>query len=183
MNQPLPRAREIIVKTVVTHTVTYFAAGIAAFSLFDYPALFASTELGLFMRPFTDPMIAAGPALQPVRGLLFGCVFYLLREPFFGRKNGWLVMWVVLASLGIVGTFAAPPGSIEGAIYTMLPLSLHLKLLPELLIQSLLLSWVLFNWVTRPQPWVAWVMAAAFFLVLLVPLLALIANANNPSVS
>ena len=178
MNQPLPRAREIIVKTMVTHTVTYFVAGIAAFSLFDYRSLFATTELGLFMRPLTDPIIAAGPALQPLRGLLFGCVFHLLREPFFGRKNGWLVMWVVLVSLAIIGTFGAAPGSLEGAIYTALPISVHLKLLPEVLVQSLLLSWVLFNWITRPKKWLSWVMGAAFLVVLLVPLLALMARAT-----
>ena len=120
-------------------------------------------------------MVMAGPALQPIRGLLFGCVFYMLREPFFGAKKGWLAMWVVLATIGIVGTFGAPPGSIEGIIYTRLPLSLHLITLPEVLVQSFLLSWLLFTWVNRPsRRWVNWTMGAAFLLVLLLPIAALV---------
>ena len=150
VDKRLPTARSIIFKTVVTHTVTYFLAGVTAYLLFDYSTLIATTELRFSMRPLTDPMVMAGPAFQPVRGLLFGCVFYLLREPFFGRRNGWLVMWAVLVAIGILGTFGAPPGSLEGVIYTVLPLSLHLTLLPEVLVQSFLLSWVLFAWVNRP---------------------------------
>jgi len=168
-------APEIIIKTAIAHTVTYFIAGIAAYTLFDYPFLLAETDLGASFRSLGDPMVIAGPALQPIRGLLFGCVFYMLREPFFGVEKGWLTMWVVLASIGILGTFGAPPGSIEGVIYTVLPMSLHLTMLPEVLAQSFLLSWLLFQWVTHPgSKWINWAMAAAFLLVLLFPVLALV---------
>lgn len=180
MEDSLPPARDIVVKTIVTHTVTYFVAGVAAFVLFDYPTLIAETTLGLSMRPLSDPMVMAGPLLQPVRGLLFGLVFYILREPFFGRKKGWLAMWMVLVSVGVLGTFGAPPASLEGVIYTVLPFSLHLKLLPELLVQSLLLSWLLFQWVNhREKKWLNWAMGAAFVLVLLFPALALVAIARG----
>jgi hypothetical protein len=176
VDKPAPTARSIILKTAVTHTVTYFLTGVTAYVLFDYPTLIAGSELGLSMRPLTDPMVMAGPVFQPLRGLLFGCVFYLLREPFFGRRNGWLVMWAVLVSIGILGTFGAPPGSLEGVIYTVLPLSLHLRLLPEVLVQSFLLSWLLFVWVNRPRNWLTWVMGAAFLIVLLLPVLGLVAG-------
>jgi hypothetical protein len=84
-------------------------------------------------------------------------------------------MWAVLASIGIVGTLGPPPGSIEGVIYTRLPLSLHLRVLPEVLVQSFLLSWLLFTWVNRPsRRWVNWTMGAAFLLVLLLPTAALV---------
>lgn len=177
MEKSPPTARHIIAKTVVTHTVTYFVAGVAAFTLFDYPSLIATTELRASMRPLSDPMVIVGPALQPLRGLLFGCVFYMLREPFFAGKNGWLAMWAVLVSVGILGTFGAPPASLEGAIYTVLPLSLHLTLLPEVLVQSLLLSGLLFQWVNHPKKWLNWTMGAAFLLVLLFPILALVTTA------
>ena len=175
MRSPEPVAREIIIKTIVTHTVTYFLAGIAAFSLLDYPGLIAETQLGATMRPLTHPMVLAGPLLQPVRGLLFGAVFYMLRRPFFGERRGWLTMWAVLVSFGILGTFGASPGSFEGVIYTVLPLWLHLTLLPEILAQALLLSWLLFQWVAhREKRWLNWTMWAAFVLVLALPLLALV---------
>lgn len=176
----LPTGREIIIKTAVTHTVTYFVAGVTAYTLFDYPSLIAATDLGVSFRSLRDPMVIAAPALQPIRGLLFGCVFYLLKEPFFGAKMGWLAMWVVLVSIGILGTFGAPPGSIEGVIYTRLPLSLHFTMLPEVLVQSFLLSWLLFQWVNHPtRKWLSWTMGAAFLLVLLVPTLAFVATVSG----
>jgi hypothetical protein len=104
----------------------------------------------------------------------------MLREPFFAGKNRWLAMWAVLVSVGILGTFGAPPGSLEGVIYTVLPFSLHLTLLPEVLVQSLLLSWLLFQWVNHPgRKWLNWTMGAAFLLVLLFPVLALVATARG----
>jgi hypothetical protein len=176
IEESLPTARDIVVKTVVTHTVTYFAAGVAALVLFDYPTLIAETP-GLSMRPLSHPMVMAGPLLQPVRGLLFGLVFYILREPFFGRKKGWLAMWMVLVALGILGTFGAPPGSLEGLIYTVLPFSIHLTLLPEVLVQSFLLSWVLFHWVNdRSGRWLDWTMGAALVVVLLLPAVGLVVS-------
>ena len=169
-------AGEIVFKTTVTHTVTYFVVGAAVFFLLDYPTLMAESVLGLSMRPLNSPLVSAGPLLQPLRGVLFGVVFYLLREPFFGKRRGWLVMWTVLVSIGIVGTFGAPPGSLEGLIYTV-ALSIHMKLLPETLLQSLLLSWVVFHWVNRPRRgWVTWTMVTSFVLVLLLDALGLIAT-------
>jgi hypothetical protein len=139
-------AGEIVFKTTVTHTVTYFVVGAAVFFLFDYPTLIAESVLQLSMRPLNSPLVIAGPLLQPLRGVLFGVVFYLLREPFFGNRRGWLVMWTVLVSIGIVGNvwgtsgfarrshlygvagFASPeavtgnPSSVPASILARLPL-------------------------------------------------------------
>ncbi len=178
MNPTRPSGQDIIVKTVVTHTVTYVVMGLLAFVAFDYPRLYANTSLNLLMRRTSEPLVMAGPLFQPIRGLLFGIVFYLLREPFFGKKNGWLLMWTVLVSVGILGTFGPAPGSLEGAIYTVLPLRLHLTGLPETLLQSLLLSLVLFHWVSHPQKkWLSWSMGLAFFVALLLPALGLLLGA------
>ncbi len=84
-------------------------------------------------------------------------------------------MWFALVALGIIGTFAAPPASIEGAIYTVLPLWLHVTLLPELLLQSFLLSWIVFQWVRHPERrWLTWTMGAAFMLVMTLGAIALL---------
>ncbi len=173
-------AGEIAVKTVITHTVTYFVVGLLALLLLDYRALFSHTSVGILMRPLNDPMVMAGPLLQPVRGLLFGFVFYVLQEPFFGRKNGWLVIWLALVSFGILGTFGPPPGSLEGFIYTTVPVSIQLTFLPEVLLQSFLLSWIVFQWVNhREKKWVAWAMGAAFVVVLLLPAMGLASIARR----
>jgi hypothetical protein len=158
----------VTVKTVVVHTVTYFVAGILAFTLFDYAARFADPRLGGFLRPTDAPIVAAGPALQVVRGLLFGVVFYLLRVPLFSRPRGWLTMWLMLVIVGIFSTFGPAPGSIEGLIYTTLPAGLQMGGLIEVVGQALLLSVVLFYWVHHPEKrWLTWLLSGVFALVLL----------------
>ena len=180
MEQPRPTVAEIVVKTAVTHTVTYFIMGLLAVIIFDYAHLYADTSLNLLMRPINEPLVMAGPLFQPIRGALFGLVFYLLREPLFGKQNGWLVLWALLGVIGIAGTFGPAPGSIEGLIYTILPLRVHLKGLPEVVIQALFLSGMLYYWVNhRAKKWLNWVMGTGFFIVLLLPSLGLWVGQSN----
>jgi hypothetical protein len=148
-----PTARDIIIKTAITHTVTYFITGVLAFFVFDYPHLYAETSLKYIMRPTTDSLVMAGPLFQPIRGVIFGIAFFILRRSFFGQNRGWLLMWVVLVCLSILGTFGPTPSSLEGMIYTTLPVRLHLIGLPEVLLQSFLLSFIVFYWVTNPKKW------------------------------
>jgi hypothetical protein len=117
----------------------------------------------------------AGPLFQPLRGLLFGLVFWLLREPLFARPRGWLVLWAVLLVLGAFNTFGPAPGSIEGMIYTVFPPSVHFRGLPELVLQTLLLSAILTYWVRHPaKRWLAWTMGVAMALVMTLPVLGLL---------
>ncbi|MGE5141120.1 MAG: hypothetical protein ACM3JD_16755, partial [Rudaea sp.] len=78
-----PTLFETVVKTIGTHTVTYMIMGLLASTILDYALFFTETELNAMMRPTTDPWILIGLFFQPIRGILFGSVFYLLREPFF----------------------------------------------------------------------------------------------------
>jgi hypothetical protein len=175
MSQTRPTLLEAVVKTIVTHTVTYFIMGLLAYTILDYTRFFAESSLNLMMRQTNDPWVMAGPLFQPIRGILFGIVFYLLREPFFGKKNGWLVMWTVLVVVGILGTFGPTPGSIEGMIYTVFPLWVHLRGLPEVLLQSLFLSLILFYWVNHPEKkWLSWVMGIAFLILMSLSIIGLL---------
>ena len=175
MDRSRPTIIEVIFKTIVTHTVTYFIMGLLASTVFEYGRLYAETSLNLLMRQISDPLVMAGPLFQPIRGVLFGIVFFLLRDTLFGRKNGWLVMWITLVVVGIISPFGPSPGSIEGMIYTTLPMELHLTGLPEVLLQALILSAVLFYWVNHPEKkWLNWVMGIVFILMLLLPTLGLL---------
>ena len=175
MSQTRPTLIETVVKTIVTHTVTYFVMGLLASTILDYARFFADSSLNLMMRQTNDPWVMVGPLFQPIRGILFGIVFYLLRESFFGKKNGWLVMWIVLVFVGIIGTFGPTPGSLEGMVYTIFPLWVHLRGLPEVLLQSLFLSLTLFYWVNNPQKkWLSWVMGIAFIILMSLPILGLL---------
>jgi len=175
MNKARPTLIEALVKTSVTHTVTYFIMGLLASTMLDYARFYAESSLNLMMRQTNDPWVMAGPLFQPIRGILFGIVFYLLRDSFFGRKNGWLVMWIVLVVVGIIGTFGPTPGSLEGMLFTVFPLWVHLRGLPEVLLQSLFLSFILVYWVNHPQKkWLNWVMGIAFFVLMSFPILGLL---------
>jgi hypothetical protein len=177
VSQTRPTLLEAVIKTIVTHTVTYFIIGLLASTILNYTRFFAESSLNLMMRQTNDPWVMVGPLFQPIRGILFGIVFYLLREPFFGKKNGWLLMWTMLVVVGILGTFGPAPGSLEGMLYTVLPLWVHLRGLPEALLQSLFLSLILFYWVNNPQKrWLTWVMGIAFVILISFPVLGLLAT-------
>ena len=165
----------ILTRAAIVHTVTYFIAGVLAFTLFDYGAALVEPPLDGLMRSPDDPMVMAGPLFQPIRGLLFGVVFYLLREQYFGREYGWVMMWVVLVVIGTFSTFGPAPGSIEGLIYTTLPLSVHLGAgHVETAGQALALSGLLFYWVRNPKRWLTWGLAGVFAIVMILPALGLL---------
>ena len=175
MNKMRTTLLEVIVKTSIIHTISYFIMGIIAYKLFDYGHLYAETSLKLLMRQVTDPLVMAGPLFQPIRGVLFGIVFYLLQESIFQKKSGWLIIWIVLVILGIINTFGPTPGSLEGVVYTILPLNIHLTGIPEVIIQALLLSLGLFYWVNHPgKKWINWTLGIVFFIILLLPILGLL---------
>jgi len=158
----------LTIKTIVVHTVTYFIMGILALTLLEYKTAFEAPITREYMRSVDDPIIALGPALQSIRGILFAVVFYLLRDILFGRRNGWLIMWVMLVSLGILSTFGAAPGSVEGLLYTKMPVGLQISGWLEVMTQALLLSVILYYWVNHPEKkWLAWVLGIVFVLVII----------------
>lgn len=176
-NNHQPSLLGLCSKTAVVHTITYFFMGVVASIFLNYKEAFARPEMACWMRQFNDPMIMAGPLFQPIRGLVFALAFYPLREVLFGRKGGWLVLWWLLAALGILCTFGPAPGSIEGMIYTRLPLLGQLKGWIEVVPQALLLSALLCYWVNRPdKKWLNWTMGTVFVLLMALPVLGLLAR-------
>jgi hypothetical protein len=175
MKNNQPHFWALAVKTIVVHTITYFFMGFLAATFLNYAERFARPEMACWMRQLDDPLIMIGPLLQPIRGLIFALAFYPLREILFGKKNGWLIMWWILVALGILSTFGPAPASVEGMIYTVIPISDQLTGWLEVLPQALLLSVVLFYWVNHPEKkWLNWVMGAVFFLLLLMPVAGLL---------
>ena len=176
-----PTLWELVIKSSVAHTLTYFLMGILAFNFLKYSDSFSQGVLACFMRPTSDAWVAAGPALQWIRGIIFALAFYPLRESFFGKKNGWLVLGWVLVALGILSTFAAALGSVEGAIYTILPISItnYLEVVP----QAFLFSGLLYYWVNHPEKkWLNWVLGILFALIILMSMLGVLAATGKISV-
>lgn len=176
-----PRLTAVAGKTVVVHTVTYFLAGWVAFAVLDYERLFSLPEIAVLMRPTSDPWVMAGPLMQPLRGLLFALPLWLLGERLFARRDGWLVLWLLFVCIGILAPFGAAPGSIEGVVFTKLPLWFHVKGLPEMAAQSLATALVLWVWLRHPrQRWLSITLVTLFVLALALPALGLLTSHLRP---
>ena len=171
--EPDNEAKTIIIKTTVTHTVTYFICGVTAFFLFNYSAVLSESAI---LRPTTDPIVKAAILFQPIRGLLFGIVFFLLRDILFKREKGWLITWIMLVFVGIFSTFGPAPGSIEGFIYLKDGLIKTPGGIIEILVQSFLLSFISYYWVNNPEKkWLNWFIGSLFVIVLTLSILSLLA--------
>jgi hypothetical protein len=165
----------LTVKTVVVHTITYFVAGLLAYTLGGYEKTFSEPPLSHLMRPTSDPMVMAGPLFQPIRGVIFALALYPLRSVLFAEKRGWLTLWWLLFALGVLSTFGPAPGSVEGMIYTIIPPLDQVLGLWEVVLQSFLLSLVFFYWVKHPEKrWLNWTLGIAFCIVILLPVLGLL---------
>ena len=60
MSKTRPTLLEVVVKTIVTHTVTYFIMGLLASTLLDYTRFFAESSLNVMMRQTNDPWVMVG---------------------------------------------------------------------------------------------------------------------------
>jgi len=165
----------LVLRTIVAHTITYTFMGILAMTFLNYAELFAKPEVASWMRQINDPLVMAGPLFQPIRGLIFALVFFPFRDILFGRKTGWLIMTWMLFALGILSTFGPNPGSIEGMVYTKIPIGNQFNGWLEVVPQALLFSLILWYWVRHPKKrWLNWTLAALFCIVVLMIVLGLI---------
>lgn len=167
----------LTLKTVVVHTVTYFVAGFLAYTLGGYEETFSEPPLSYFMRPVSDPLVMAGPLFQPIRGAIFALAFYPLRNVLFSQRGGWVILWWLLLALGVFSTFGPAPGSVEGLVYTIIPPLNQMLGLWEVLLQSFLLSVLLYYWVNHPsERWLTWTLGVAFGVVMILPVLGLLSS-------
>ena len=102
--------------------MTLWPSNYIAYDLLDYPELFSRPIMAGFMRATDDPMILVGPLLQPLRGALFGLILYPFRDVVLGNEKGWLYAWGLFAVIGIVSPYGPAPGSLEGLVFTRIPL-------------------------------------------------------------
>lgn len=166
MKSPQPSFWSILYRTIVSHTVTYFATGVVAAIVLGYANRMVRPDVVRLIRPITEPILIAAPLLQPLRAALLAIVFWLLRDVLFGQRNGWLILWSMLVVVGILTPFSASWGGIEGMIFFNLPLRDHIVGWPEVFAQTLLLSVILTYWADHPESnrlrvilWVGFVLA------------------------
>ena len=175
MDNPQPSFRSILYRTIISHTVTYFATGVIASILLGYATRMIRPDVAPIIRNITDPILIASPVFQPIRAALLAIVFYLLRDVLFSNRKGWLIMWCMLVVLGILTPFSASWGGIEGMIFFNLPLWDHIAGWPEVFSQTLLLSIILTYWVNHPNSKRLHVsMFVGFALTMLLPIINLL---------
>ena len=128
------------------HLVTYFVAGLIAYTLFDYRGLFQTQGLSSYMRPVDSKWVAAGPSLQVIRGLILALALYPFRHVVLREPKGWLKLWGLLVGLCVLSAAGPAPSSVEGLIYTQLSWVQHFRGLPEVILQNLGLAVLLVGW-------------------------------------
>jgi hypothetical protein len=140
-------------RVILVHFLTYslvgaifFGIGLNVIAYYESnpdPALQGYQEI---FRATDSVLVAAGPLFNIIRGLLFGLVLYPFRELFITRKWGWFYLWALFLVFALFSTIGPGPGSIEGLIYTNVPLSHHLFTPWEGVIQTLAFSVLLIYW-------------------------------------
>lgn len=159
--------RVFLWRVIALHMITYFLVGLIAFNIFSYSTLYASGHLKYFMKPIDSLWVAAGPALQILRGILFAIILWPFKTIFLSEKYGWLKLWLLFVGLAILGTAGPSPGSMEGMIYTNLSFQEHISGMPEVLLQTLLFSLSLFFWYKKPSKFLNIISIILVMLILL----------------
>lgn len=177
MNNPQPSFWSILYRTIISHTVTYFAIGVIGSILLDYSTRMMRPDVAPIIRNMSDPILIASPLFQPIRAAILALVFYLLRDVLFGNRKGWLKMWCMLVGVGILTPFSASWGGIEGMIFFNFPLWDHIVGWPEVFSQTLFLSVILTYWVDHPKSKrLRAILLVAFILTMILPIIALLAT-------
>jgi len=138
-------------RVTLVHVVSYFIAGAIFSSVFNYASMYSSPEMACFMRPLSSPLVTFGPLFQFIRGPIIALVLIPFRRVFLEKKWGWMLLWAVLFVLMQLAPQGVSPGTIEGWIYTMVPGSFGLKFLPEAIVYTGILSWIVFIWERRAE--------------------------------
>jgi hypothetical protein len=133
-------------RVIIAHILTYFVFGIIMSNIFDYGEIFKREIIRDYMLPMDEHNVILGPFLQPIRGLIFAIGLWPIRGLLIEKKRGWLILWGLLVTLGILSTPAASPGSIEGMLYSKIPMWYHLMGYPEITLQTLVFSIWLVWW-------------------------------------
>ena len=155
------------------HLISYTLVGMFAYKFLNYEELLESAPFSSFMKPVNSLAVAAGPALQLVRGFIFSIALWSFKDPFLNTKYGWLKLWGLLIGLSILSTTAAAPGSVEGFIYTTIPIQKQVIGYWEVLPQTMLFSLNVYYWYKKPKK--AWniISIVLVSIVLLLSILAL----------
>ena len=169
-------------RVTVVHVVTYFVFGIlAAFAVPGGHMMYSIPEMDIYFRPISSPHVMAGTLFQLMRGPIIAIGIYPFRQVFIQDKWGWLYLWGLFLTLSVLAPAGAAPGSIEGYVYTKLPVWFHLTYLPDIMLQTLAFSVLVFIWERRREKKIAIPLIAAFTIIIAIFLPALLTGSLTAS--
>jgi hypothetical protein len=158
-------------RMIVAHFLTYFFIGllfyVSGLNVIVYYEQHPQALINALYRDTSSLLVTAGPLFQLLRGFIFALALYPFRTVFLERKFGWLYLWGIFLALAIFAPASAAPGSIEGFVYTNLPISFHLIYLPEIMLQTLAFAWLFVVWEKHPVKKLTIPLLVVFFLILL----------------
>ena len=166
---------EFIWRIASAHTIAYFIAGILALVFMNYKDVFAAETISAIMRPVESPWVVLGAGLQIFRGIIIALVLLPFKETFIS-KNGWIKFAVLILGLSYVSTIGPTFGSFEGYIYTKMPLQYHLLGIPEALIYTFLLTFIISIWYRKQSKALNIISIVLVALIILMSLLGLLSN-------
>ena len=152
-------------RIIAMHMIAYLVAAISAQLTFDYKELLKSDTLSQIMRPWESPMVALGPLLQSINGFFMALILYRIRKQIVHQKHGWVTLFLIVAGFSIFAPQAPAPGTLEGIIYTKIPVIEHIIGLPECLLYSFLFSSGIVYWYRKPKK--IWNILAIVIIVLI----------------
>lgn len=135
-------------RMAASQMVSYMIMGIIATNMLNYKEIFDSSET---YRAYDSPWIVAGPSLQMIRGLIFALALWPFKDKFLFQKNGWLKLWGLIVGLSVLSTTAAAPGSVEGFIYTTIPVMDQIKGYLEVVPQTGMFAFFVCYWYAHPR--------------------------------
>jgi hypothetical protein len=170
-----PSFGQFALRVTACHIVTYFVAGLGAYAFLDYRGQFLSQALACFMLPVDAPIVALGPILQVFRGLIFAAALFPFRHVFLGTPRGWLLLWGLMVGLAVLSPTGPAPASVEGFIYTKIPIAQQVLGYFEVLPQTLAFSILVVAWNRRPSRWWTIVMVGLAVIVALLSVMGYLA--------
>ncbi len=140
---------KFIFYVTTVHCLTYFICGVIFSNLMRYSWWWQQPVISDYFRVFGGAANALGPFIQIGRGLLFALVLLPLRDFLKSQKLSWLWLWLIFVGIGILGTPAAAPSSIEGMIYSKLPFIFHFVGWPEIMSQTFLFCFLVCRYLRK----------------------------------
>lgn len=131
---------------MISHVLIYLLVGIIGMFLMNYKDVFLTDDYFSHFRPLDSPIVRAAVLFQIARAALMALVLYPFKNTIVTSKHGWLYLFGLLFGLTGILSLPAAPGTIEGFIYTDVSLTAHFIGMPEIIIQSLGISYLYWRW-------------------------------------